>query len=148
LVGVYPFYGRAFDAREGEVGANQKVILSYALWKQVYGGDPSAVGRQLRLDGTPLTVVGVMPRDFVFVDPDVRFWVPLAFSKEQKTEYHNNNWSNIGRLQTRASVAQVQAQIDALNAANLSAFPSSRRSRLTRDSALKWNLFNRWSFGT
>jgi hypothetical protein len=41
LVGVYPFYGRAFDAREGEVGANQKVILSYALWKQVYGGDPS-----------------------------------------------------------------------------------------------------------
>jgi hypothetical protein len=105
LVGVYPFYGRAFDAREGEVGANQKVILSDALWKQVYGGDPSAVGRQLRLDGTPLTVVGVMPMDFVFVDPDVRFWVPLAFSKEQKTEYHNNNWSNIGRLKPGASVA-------------------------------------------
>lgn len=82
----------------------------------------------MRLDGTPLTVVGVMPRDFVFVDPDVRFWVPLAFSKEQKTEYHNNNWSNIGRLKPGASVAQVQAQIDALNAANLSAFPSSRRS--------------------
>jgi putative ABC transport system permease protein len=84
LVGVYPYYGRAFDAGEGEVGADKKVILSYALWKQVQGGDPSAVGRQLRLDGTPLTVVGVMPRDFVFVDPDVRFWVPLAFSKDGK----------------------------------------------------------------
>ncbi len=123
LVGVYPAYGRAFDAGEGEVGANQKVILSYALWKQLYGGDPSVVGRPLRLDGTPLTVVGVMPQDFVFVDPDVRFWVPLAFSKEQKTEYHNNNWSNIGRLKPGATVAQVQAQIDALNAANLERFP-------------------------
>jgi putative ABC transport system permease protein len=123
LVGVYPFYGRAFDAAEGEVGANQKVILSYALWKQLYGGDPSAVGRQLRLDGTLLTVVGVMPRDFVFVDPDVRFWVPLAFSEEQKTEYHNNNWSNIGRLKPGATIAQVQAQIDALNAANIERFP-------------------------
>src|SRR5271170_6003253 len=123
LVGVYPFYGRAFDAGEGEVGANQRVILSYALWKQVYGGDPSAIGRQLRLHGNPLTVVGVMPKNFVFVDPDVRFWVPLAFSKEQKTEYHNNNWSNIGRLKPGASVAQVQSQIDALNAANLEQFP-------------------------
>jgi putative ABC transport system permease protein len=123
LVGVYPFCGRTFDSGEGEGGANQKVILSYALWKQVYGGDPSAVGRQLRLDGTPLTVVGVMPRDFVFVDPDVRFWVPLAFSKEQKTQYHNNNWSNIGRLKPGATIAQVQAQVDALNAANLERFP-------------------------
>jgi predicted permease len=123
LVGVYPLYGRAFDAGEGETGANQRVILSYALWKQVYGGDPSAIGRQLRLDGTPLTVVGVMPRDFVFLDPDVRFWVPLAFSKEQRTEYHNNNWCNIGRLKPGVSVAQVQSQIDALNAANLEQLP-------------------------
>ena len=123
LLGVYPLYGRAFDAGEGESGANRKVILSYALWKQVYGGDPSAVGRQLRLDGTLLSVVGVMPRDFVFVDPAVRFWVPLAFSKEQKTEYHNNNWCNIGRLKPGTSVAQVQAQVDALNAANLEQFP-------------------------
>jgi len=55
LAGGSPFYGRAFDAGEGDVGANQKVIPSYALWKQVYGRDPSAVGRQLRLDGTPLS---------------------------------------------------------------------------------------------
>ncbi len=123
LVGVYPLYGRAFDEGESETGANQRVILSYALWKQLYGGDPSAIGRQLRLDGTPLTVVGVMPRDFVFVDPDVRFWVPLAFSREQRTEYHNNNWCNIGRLKRGASVAQVQSQINALNAANLEQFP-------------------------
>jgi putative ABC transport system permease protein len=123
LVEVAPCYGRAFDASEGEVGADQKVILSYALWRQIYGGDTSAVGRQIRLGGLPLTIVGVMPRDFVFVNPEVRFWIPLTFTKEQKTEYHNNNWNNVGRLKPGAAIAQVQAQVNALNAANLERFP-------------------------
>jgi putative ABC transport system permease protein len=123
LVEIAPCYGRAFDASEGEVGADRKVILSYALWRQIYGGDTSAVGRQIRLGGLPLTIVGVMPREFVFVNPEVRFWVPLTFTQEQKTQYHNNNWSNIGRLKPGATIAQVQAQVDALNAANLERFP-------------------------
>ena len=99
------------------------MILSHALWQQLYGGDLSAIGRELRLGGTPFTIVGVMPRDFVFVNPEVRFWVPLAFTAEQKTQYHNNNWGHIGRLKPGATLAQVQAQINALNAANLERFP-------------------------
>jgi predicted permease len=124
VVGASPARGRAFTAEEGEVGNEYKVILSDALWHQLYGGDPSAIGRELRLGGTPFTIVGVMPQDFVFVDPQVRLWVAAAFTPHQKTEYHNNNWGNIGRLRPGATIAQVQAQINALNAANLERFPA------------------------
>jgi len=123
LVGIPPARGRAFTTEEGEIGSERKVILSHALWQQIYGGDLSAMGRELRLGGTPFTIVGVMPRDFVFLNPEVRFWVPLAFTAQQKTEYHSNNWSHIGRLKPGATLAQVQAQINALNAANLERFP-------------------------
>jgi predicted permease len=124
LVGIPPARGRAFTTEEGEIGSEHEVILSHALWQQLYGGDLSAIGREMRLGGTPFTIVGVMPRDFVFVNPEVRFWVPLAFSAEQKTQYHNNNWNHIGRLRRGATLAQVQAQINALNAANLERFPA------------------------
>jgi len=124
LVGIPPARGRAFTEEEGEVGNEYKVILSNALWHQLYGGDPSAIGRELRLGGTPFTIVGVMPKDFVFVDPQVRLWVPVAFTPQQKTEYHNNQWGHIGRLKPGATIAQVQAQVNALNAANLDRIPA------------------------
>jgi predicted permease len=123
LAEVAPARGRAFTPEEGEVGHDHEVILSHALWQQLFGGEPSAIGRELRLDGTPFTIVGIMPRDFVFMSPDVRLWTPLAFTAAQKTQYHNNSWSHIGRLKPGATLAQVQAQINALNAANLERFP-------------------------
>lgn len=124
LVGIPPARGRAFTPEEGEIGSEHKVVLSNALWRQLYGGDLSVIGRELRLGGTPVTIVGVMPRDFVFVNPEVRFWVPLAFTAQQKSQYHNNNWNHIGRLKPGATLTQVMAQINALNAANLERFPA------------------------
>ena len=126
LVGIAPARGRAFTPEEGEIGHQHEVILSHALWQQLYGCDPSAIGRELRLYGAPFTIVGIMPRNFVFLYPEVRFWVPLAFTAEAKTQYHNNGWENIGRLKPGATIAQVQAQVNALNAANLERLPQFR----------------------
>ena len=64
-----------------------------------------------------------MPPNFVFIDPEVRMWIPTAFTDEEKTVHHNNDWYNIGRLKRGATIQQVQAQIDALNASNLEKFP-------------------------
>ncbi len=123
LLRVSPILGRAFTDNEGEIGSAQKVMLSYALWQKLYAGDTSILGRELRLNGRPFTIVGVMPRDFLFVDPQVRFWVPIALTAEQKEGRHSNNWYNIGRLKPGATLAQVQSQLDALNAANMERFP-------------------------
>jgi predicted permease len=123
LLRVSPMLGRAFRDDEGEVGRDQEVILSHGLWKQLYAGDKSAVGRSLRISGRPFTVVGVMPPNFDFIDPEVRLWMPLAFTPEEKTVHHSNNWYHIGRLKRGASLQQAQAQVDTLNNENLERFP-------------------------
>ena len=85
----------------------------------------TAVGSALRINGEPYTIVGVLPKDFQFVDPDDALWVPLAFSAEEKSDdsRHSNNWSMIGRLKAGATVNQAQQQLDALNARNMERFP-------------------------
>lgn len=126
LLRVAPKLGRTFSDEEGEPGNEAKVVLSHGLWMQMFGGDASVVGRSVRISGRPYAVIGVMPAGFRFVDPQVRLWVPLAFTAEQRQGHHSNNWYNIGRLKRGASLLQAQAQVDALNAANLERFPQWR----------------------
>jgi predicted permease len=123
LLRVSPALGRAFTREEGEIGADQEVILSHGLWQQLYAGDKSALGRDLRISGRPYKIVGVMPPDFTFIEPEVRLWIPLAFTGEQKTVHHSNNWYHIGRLKPGATLQQAQAQVDALNRENMERMP-------------------------
>jgi len=127
LLQIPPRLGRTFTEAEGEIGNEKKVVLSYALWQSQFGGDASAVGRDLRIDGAPYTVVGVMPAGFRFINSDVMLWRALAFTPERRQQRHSNNWRNIGRLKPGATLAQAQAQIDALNAANLDRFPQYKQ---------------------
>jgi predicted permease len=123
LLRVSPEIGRAFTEEESETGNDEKVILSHGLWEQLYAGDKSVLGRELRISGRPFTIVGVMPRNFNFIDPDVRLWMPLAFTAEEKTVHHSNNWYDIGRLKPGATIQQTQSQVNALNNENLERFP-------------------------
>jgi predicted permease len=128
LLGIAPALGRAFTPQEGELGQEQKVILSDALWSRVFARDPHVLGRQIHLNGRVFDIVGVMPANFDFMDPEVRFWIPAAFTAEEKTIHHSNNWTNIGRLKPGASIQQVQSQIDALNRANLDRYPAYKEA--------------------
>ena len=125
LLRIAPALGRTFSEQEGEPGNDRKVVLSYALWQSQFGGAAQAIGKDIRLDGRPYTIVGVMPRGFYFLNPDVMLWSALAFTGEEKSDAHrhSNNFQNIGRLKPGATVKQAQQQIDALNAANLDRFP-------------------------
>ena len=128
LLAVGPLIGRPFSEEDGEVGDDQKIILSHGLWQDLYAGSSSALDSEIRLSGHPFTVVGVMPPDFLFVDPEVRFWTPVAFSDEDRSDdnRHSNSWRNVGRLKPGATMEQAQAQVDALNAANMERFPFFR----------------------
>ena len=105
LLRVSPAYGRAFSDAEGEPGADQKAILSDGMSRQLFGSPEAALGRDVRMSGQPFTVVGVMPAGFNFIDPDVRLWMPAAFTPEQREVHHSNNWQNIGRLKPGATLA-------------------------------------------
>src|SRR5437870_4836031 len=124
LLRISPAIGHAFTEADGEPGNEQKVILSYGLWQQLYGGNKDIVGKDLRINGRPKTIVGIMPRDFTF-DAKVRLWLPYAFTEREKSDdsRHSNNSSEIARLRPGATIQQAQAQVDAMNAANLERFP-------------------------
>ena len=125
LLRVAPALGRAFSEQEAEPGNEKKAVLSYALWQSQFGGDPQAIGKDIRLDGQPYSIIGVMPKGFYFLNPEVMLWMPLAFTAQQKDDQqrHNNSYQNIARLKPGASIQQAQQQIDAMNAANLLRFP-------------------------
>ena len=125
VAGVTPQLGRTFTDQEGEIGSEFEVVISDGFWRTQLGGDPSAVGRDIRLDGRAYTVIGVMPPQFRPTDDEKALWTPMTFTAEEKSDNsrHSNNAAYIARLKPGATVEQAQAQIDALNAANLDRFP-------------------------
>ena len=129
LLQAQPARGRIFLEEDGEIGKTHKAILTYASWQQWFGGRDDAVGRDVRINGEPYTVVGILPRGFGFLEPDVKLWLPIAFSAEEKSDdsRHSNNWSYVARLKPTASVEQARQQIDALNARNLDRFPQLKQ---------------------
>jgi predicted permease len=129
LLQVQPVRGRLFAEEDGEVGKTSKAILTYAAWQQWFGGRDSAIGSDVRINGEPFAVVGVLPKNFGFLNPEVKVWLPVAFTAEQKSDdqRHSNNWSYVGRLKTGVTVEQARQQIDALNARNLDRFPQLKQ---------------------
>ncbi len=128
LLRATPARGRVFLEEEGEIGNEAKAVLTYPLWQELYGGAPDVVGREIRVNGAPHEIVGVLPDRFLFLSPEVRLFVPAAFSPEDRSdeERHSNNWEMVGRLSKDATLERAQSQIDALNAANLDRFPAMK----------------------
>ncbi|MGH9474318.1 MAG: ADOP family duplicated permease [Terriglobales bacterium] len=84
VVGMHPLLGRAFRRADEQAGAEPSLILSYSLWRRGYAGERDIVGRQIEFDGTPHTVLGVMPPGFHFPKTSLPFlsfqtdvWLPL-----------------------------------------------------------------------
>jgi predicted permease len=126
---VPPLLGHIFTEEDGTTGKEFRVVLSYALWQRLYGGQNSVLGKDLRIYGNPYTIVGIMPKSFSFAGADIQLWRPLAFTPEQRADSarHSNSYQMIGRLKTGAGVEQAQAQVNAINAANLERFPEMRQ---------------------
>ena len=73
---VRPLLGRTFLRSEEAPGAGNVAILSHALWQDRYAGDPAIIGKSVRANGVPYTVVGVMPQGFQFPESDA-IWLPM-----------------------------------------------------------------------
>ena len=130
VLGVPPLLGRTFSPQEDVPGANRVVVLSYGLWQRRFGADPGVLGRNVALDGTGYTVIGVMPREFRFsmsvnltklTSPPVDFWVPLAMTPAEQEAWGSVAMYTLGRLKPGATLAQARAETASLVAANFKA---------------------------
>jgi putative ABC transport system permease protein len=106
--------GRDFLDEEGTPGRDQVAILSHGLWRTHFGGDLGVVGRQIRIDGTLHTVIGVLAAGPA--DRNVaRLWLPAAFTPEElKPEVKNLRWYVMGRLKPQVAVGQAHANMVAV----------------------------------
>lgn len=123
LLGVTPALGRFFSSGEMERGGvADEVVIGYGLWMRALGGDADVLGRQLPIDGRPMTVVGVAPRGLRSlqfpVQPDV--WVPMAAVRDGGdsgwlTERGHRGLNLVARLADGATLAGARQQLDVLS---------------------------------
>ena len=107
---VQPRLGRWFSEADTQPGAAGTVLLTDGYWRRRFGADASVVGRTLTVDGSPKTVIGVMPRRFAFVITDAELILPHQFDRN-KVFLGNFSYQGVARLKPGASLAQADADI-------------------------------------
>jgi putative ABC transport system permease protein len=123
LVGAKMFLGRDFLPEEGQTGKDKVVILSNRLWRNHFGSDPAIIGKDVRVNGQPYTVVGVTPPGYQDRLP-FQIWAPLAFAPADVT--HDQHWISVmGRLKDGVTIAQAQAEMDGIAQQLQQEFPNS-----------------------
>jgi predicted permease len=132
-LGARPAAGRLFLADESDrPGESPIVVLSHRYWTRRFNADPAIVGQTVRLNRNPVTVVGVAAEGFhgtTIVTADV--WVPLSmYANADVLDMRRSGWLVMGaRLKPGASTAQAAAELDAIDRALRSEYPSQQNSR-------------------
>ena len=125
MLGVEPLLGRTFSPDEGAgAGFETVVVVSHAIWRDMLGGDPAAVGRPIRLNDRELTVIGVMPPGFTFPE-EHGLWLPYATSPMAGRQ--NRPWLAIGLLRDGVDVDQAATELRGVASRLADRYPDTNR---------------------
>jgi predicted permease len=124
LLGVQPELGRDFAKEDDSPGTAETVMLTYGYWRRRFGGDASAVGQTLLVDGTGRQIIGVLPRKFHFLDwEDPALVMPFRFDR-RKTHLGNFSYQGVARLKPGMGVEQANADVARMVPMVMSSFPA------------------------
>ncbi len=127
-LGVRPALGRTFNAEEAVLGGPQVIVISHGLWERRFGSDPAILGRTATFNGTPYTIIGVMPAGFrLMLDTDA--WLPMQRGGgwAQARQFHN--FVLVGRLAEGVTVARAQEEVDRISASLAETYPDTNRNK-------------------
>jgi putative ABC transport system permease protein len=110
IVGVRPFIGRNFRAGEDTPSGDKVAILSYSMWHERYDADARIIGKPIRVNGVPYSVIGVMPEGFAFPNND-KIWVPLQTNPLEGKRGEGQFVSTFGKLKPGVSLDQANADV-------------------------------------
>jgi putative ABC transport system permease protein len=116
VFGIPPARGRVFGVEEDQPGREQVVVLSHRLWQRRFGADPAIVGRDIRMNGEPYTVLGVMPPSFDLTAESEELWVPIAFTPERKAMHDERYLVVVGRLKDGVTPEQATEDLEGIAA--------------------------------
>jgi predicted permease len=128
---VQPLLGRAFTPEEGVPGRNRVALLGYDLWQARFGSDPNVVGRTLRLNSEPVTVIGVMPKSFAYplYFGKVDMWRPITVARHMVEDRNTRFFVPIGRLRPGVTPVELKAWLDPLAARWAHDYPKDSAGR-------------------
>jgi predicted permease len=112
VLGTKPMLGRWYDDSEDQPGDPKVIVISHDVWQRAFNSDPSVIGMKITADAMPVTIIGVMPRGFDFLDHQDA-WLPLRIDMT-KARRGSHSLSVLARLAPGASVASMQSEFDAL----------------------------------
>jgi putative ABC transport system permease protein len=124
VMGTEPILGRTFTTQETRAESEHVVIIGYRLWQRRFGGRRDILGRKLKLDAEPYTVVGVMPAGFEFPG-QTQCWAPFTLKPEDWQQRGNHGLAGIGRLKDGVTIQAAQVDLNAIAARAEQAYPET-----------------------
>ena len=121
--------GRTFNEEEGKPGADPVVLIRHSLWRERFGSDPNIIGRTVRIDNKPRTVVGVMPDEFDFPLNACQVWAPMPFAAEDAQDRGNHYLQVVALMRPGVTVGQADAEVRAVAERARTLYPDSNGGR-------------------
>ncbi len=139
-LGVTPLLGRGFSLDNEKSGNDQVTVLSHELWQKRFGGNAGIINQRINLDSKSFEVIGVMPKDLTFPQT-ADLWVPLNFDRAEEMKVRAAHFLRpLGRLKPGVTVAQAQADTDAIAAQLAEQYPTSNKGWSLRLEPLRERL--------
>ncbi len=121
-----PLYGRDFDDEDALVGAPAVAIISYGFWQRRFEGEAAVLSRMVRINGTPTSIIGVMPDGFLFPQ-NQELWLPVVPRPELLRRDARNLWFAFGRLAEGATTERARAELATIGEQLASEYPDTNR---------------------
>jgi putative ABC transport system permease protein len=116
MLGITPALGRSFREDEDQPGRATVALLGNNLWRRRFGGDPTVMGKSLRVRDGVYTIVGVLPAGFSILEPDVELWIPLGLDPADRSN-NGRYLTIIGRIVEGSGIGEVRREMEAIGAA-------------------------------
>ncbi|MGE5359387.1 MAG: ABC transporter permease [Bacteroidales bacterium] len=128
ILGVEPILGRNFTESDNRPGVGKVAIIAYSLWQQDFGGAPDVVGRVVRMNGAPATIVGVMPKGFGFPSREV-VWIPLyaEFPIRARNDVLDTAAGVLALIKPDVSIDSANAEVTAFARRFARAYPATNK---------------------
>src|SRR6185312_11862478 len=141
ILGVKPQIGRLFAAADDDPKGPRTLMLSDGYWRSHFGGDPSVLGRRLLIEGNPVSIIGVLPPSFQFMDRKADLFIPLRFDRA-KTNLGVFSYLGVGRLKPGVTLKQADADLARMLPLVLRRFPppAGYTAKMFEDARIAPNL--------
>ncbi|HET6206527.1 MAG TPA: ABC transporter permease, partial [Terracidiphilus sp.] len=124
LLGVKPALGRLFSKRDDAPDAPKTVILAYGYWQRRFGGSNSVIGRTLTIEGKAHEIIGVLPKQFQFLDErQIELYLPMGWDRS-KTKLGNFSYEGLARVKPGVTINQASADLERLIPIAVRSFPA------------------------